>query len=120
MSKKFRKFRSGALRADDTGRPRPDLISPYFQMRLGGHLVTGAKGFPPRNWERGMPISEYAKSACRHLAQWRMGLTNEDHLAALAFNVMCAIDHEERIKLGLLPKELDDMPRNEKGSLCDG
>lgn len=99
---------TGSRRDTNDGKPRPDLISPYFQARLGHHLAKGAKKYGARNWEMGQPISRYLESLERHLVQAKMGLQDEDHLSAIAYNAMAIIDHQERIKLGLLPKELDD------------
>jgi hypothetical protein len=39
-----------------------------------------------------------------------MGLNDEDHLAAVAWNIFAIIETKRRTELGLLPKELDDLP----------
>jgi hypothetical protein len=82
-------------------------------MRVGQHLEKGAAKYAERNWERGMPISRCIASLERHVNEYKMGLTNEDHLAAIGCNIMFIIHYEEMIKRGLLPKELDDMPHYE-------
>lgn len=58
-----------------------------------------------RNWEKGMPFSRYVDSAKRHLDQFVMGMTDEDHLAAACWNLIAIMHHQE---LGQM--ELDDMP----------
>jgi hypothetical protein len=40
-----------------------------------------------------------------------MGLEDEDHLAAAAWNVFAIIETQKRIEMGILPKELDDLPK---------
>ena len=101
-------FETGSKRDTNEGKSRPDLISPYFQERLGHHLAKGAKKYGENNWAKGQPLKRYMESLERHLMLAKMGKVDEDHLSAIAFNVMGIIDHEERINLGLLPEELDN------------
>lgn len=103
-------FSTGALRDKDDNKSRPDLISPFFEERLGDLLTKGAKHYVVRNWEKGMPISRCIASLRRHLMQYQQGKTDEDHMAAVAFNAMAIIHYEEMIKHGTLSKEFDDMP----------
>ncbi len=35
---------------------------------------------------------------------------DEDHLSAAAWNLMAIIETQKRIELGILPKELDNLP----------
>jgi hypothetical protein len=107
-------FSSGCVRDASENKPRPDLISPYFSMRIGDHLDAGARKYAERNWEKGMPISRCIASLERHLMQYKMGLTDEDHVAAIGCNIMFIAHYEEMIKRGLLPNELNDLPRYEQ------
>ena len=43
-----------------------------------------------------------------------MGLTNEDHLAAIVANATFIMHYEAMIECGLLPATLDDMPKYEQ------
>jgi len=106
-------FESGCVRDAAENKSRPDLISPYFMMRVGEHLDKGARKYAERNWEKGMPISRCIASLERHLNQYKMGLTDEDHLAAISCNIIFIIHYEEMIKRGLLPEELADLPQYE-------
>lgn len=108
-------FESGCVRDTAENKSRPDLISPYFNMRVGDHLDKGARKYAERNWEKGMPISRCIASLERHLNQYKQGLTDEDHLAAIGCNTMFTIHYEELIKRGILPAELNDMPFYESG-----
>jgi hypothetical protein len=100
-------YESGAQRELKTDKSRPDLISPYFQERLGLVLRDGAKDHDERNWELGIPDSSFLQGIERHLLAYKMsiskGLTainkEEDHLGHLAFNVMALIHNEEVRKL---------------------
>jgi hypothetical protein len=103
-------FATGAVRDTATEKPRPDLISPFAEERLGEWLRLGAKKYAERNWEMGMPISRCVASLMRHVMKFRQGLTDEDHLAAIMFNAMAIIHYQEMIKRGVLDKSLDDMP----------
>src|SRR5690606_19323431 len=48
-----RTFETGAIRDSNEGKPRPDLISPYFTERLGYRLAEGAKKYGANNWQKG-------------------------------------------------------------------
>lgn len=94
-----------AIREPSTGKGRYDLITPFGIMRLAKWYELGSKKYADRNWEKGMPFSRYIDSAKRHIDKFVMGMTDEDHLAAAAWNILAIIHHEE---LGQL--EFDDMP----------
>lgn len=113
-SGKRQQFGTGAVRDTADDKPRIDLISPYAQVRVGLWLLEGAKKYAERNWEAGMPISRCIASLERHLQQYKMGLTNEDHLAAIACNAQFIMHYEEMIDRGILPPEIDDMPHYER------
>lgn len=101
-------FGTGAVRDTQEGKSRPDLISPYFLMRLGDLLARGAVKYGERNWEKGQSTSRALASCMRHLVQYMMGDVSEDHIAAVAFNAMVIIDHQERVKLNLVSHQVVD------------
>ena len=113
-SGKREQFTTGAVRDTADGKSRPDLISPYAQLRKGDWLRLGAEKYAERNWEKGMSFSRCIASICRHLFQYMMGCTIEDHLAAIAVNAEFIMHYEAMINMGLLPPELDDMPKYEQ------
>jgi len=113
-SGKREQFKTGAVRDTAKGKARVDLISPYAQMRKGQWLRLGAEKYDERNWEKGMKISRCIASLERHIQEYKMGLTNEDHLAAIAVNAEFIMHYEKMIKMGLLPADLDDMPKYEQ------
>ena len=105
-------FSTGAQR-DSGEKPRPDLISPYAQMRCGVWMAEGAKKYAERNWELGMNIARCIGCIERHVQKYKMGMKDEDHLAAIAVNAQFIMHYEEMIKQGKLPECLDDMPHYE-------
>ena len=95
----------GAMREPAIGKGRYDLISPFAIMRLAKWYELGSQKYSERNWEKGMPFSRYIDAAKRHLDKFIMGMDDEDHLAAVAWNVFAIMHHEE-----LRDDLLDDMP----------
>jgi len=119
MAKKFDKvkdsgkrqeFGTGSVRDTNIGKGRFDLMPPYALLRLAQHYENGAEKYGDRNWEKGQPLSRYVDSALRHMLKLLMGLEDEDHLSAAAWNILAVVETQMRIRLGLLPKELDDLP----------
>jgi hypothetical protein len=106
-------FSTGAVRDSQENKIRPGLLSPYAASRKAQIMALGAKKYTARNWEKGMEFSRVMESLERHLIAYKMGKTDEDHLAQLGWNVDALLHFEEVIKLGLLPANLDDLPRYE-------
>ena len=49
-------------------------------------------------------------SAIRHLFKYMSGVDDgEDHLISAAWNLMCAVDTESRVKESVLPQEILDI-----------
>jgi len=103
-------FGTGSVRDTNIGKGRFDLVAPYAMLRLAQHYENGSAKYGDRNWELGQPLSRYLDSAMRHLTKVIMGLEDEDHLCAATWNLMGIIETQKRIELGILPKELDDLP----------
>jgi hypothetical protein len=99
-----------AIRDTADDKPRPDLISPFAEERVGHWLRMGAAKYAERNWENGMPFTRCVASLRRHLMKFQQGKRDEDHLAAIIFNAMAIIHYEEMIVSGVLPNTLNDMP----------
>jgi hypothetical protein len=103
-------FPSGSVREVRTGKGRFDLLPPRAIRRLAKHFEYGAKKYGDRNWEQGQPISRFLDCALRHTFQAIEGNSDEDHLIAAAWNLLCAAETKDRIKRGILPSALDDLP----------
>ena len=106
-------FKTGAVRDTSDDKPLLELISPYFEERLGNWLTIGARKYEKRNWERGIPISRCVSSLQRHLNAFKKGQQDEDHEAAIACNIMFIIHYQEMMKKNKMIQEIDDMPHYE-------
>lgn len=65
------------------------LDGPMFE-RLAVHLTKGAKKYEARNWMKASGEAEaqrFRQSAVRHFIQWYRGDSDEDHAAAVFFNI---------------------------------
>lgn len=72
---------------------------PMFR-RLAEHLTKGAQKYGKRNWQLANSDEEYQRfreSAARHFEQWLAGDRDEDHAAAVMFNVNAAEYVRERL-----------------------
>jgi len=105
-----REFETGSVRDKQGGKGRFDLLPLFALTALAKHYEKGCQKYGERNWEKGQPVSVYLDSAMRHITQFIIGQTDENHLIAACWNVMSAYDTLERVKQGLLPGELDDLP----------
>lgn len=101
---------SGAQRDRHTGKGRCDLLAARALLRRSVIFEQGAEKYEARNWEKGMPVSWFADSAMRHLLKFLAGDIDEPHLDQAGWNLDCAAEVEERVKQGLLPVALLDLP----------
>lgn len=84
-------YASGMVRDVSKDKSKPHLVldGPMFE-RWGGLLTRGAVKYAPRNWMKANGQEEYDRfkeSAFRHFMQWYRGDTDEDHAAAVFFNI---------------------------------
>lgn len=95
---------SGARETYSTGaerEPRPvekgrfDLIPPGPLLRVAVHYARGAEKYAERGWERGMPMSRTLCSLEGHINAWKAGDSGEDHLAAVVWNALALMHHED-------------------------
>ena len=100
-------FSTGAVR--DMHEGKGDMVSVPWEavLRLSRHFEEGAKKYERFNYRKGIPVSSFIDSACRHLAKYQCGCDDEDHLAAAAFNVLGAMLMENTMP------ELIDLPLRE-------
>lgn len=105
-------FGTGAVRDTQTGKGRFDLLPYYAITRLAQHFENGSRKYGDENWRKGIPLRRYLDSMIRHAFKFMSGSKDEDHLAACIWNACCLLETQELIKLGLLPKELDNLPNS--------
>lgn len=108
-----REFESGAVRDIQEG--KGDMVSIPWEalLRLSVHYENGAKKYDRWNFRKGIPVSSFIDSACRHLAKYQCGCDDEDHLAAAAFNVLGAMLMENT------KPEMQDLPLREGKNTFD-
>ena len=108
-SGKRQEFETGSKRDTREGKGRFDLIPSIPMRRLAKHYQNGSAKYGDRNWEKGQPLSRYLDSCERHLMAVKEGLEDEDHQAAVIWNMIAFIHTYEMIKAGVLPPELNDL-----------
>ena len=101
-------YPSGMRRDTQEGKARFDLLLvdgiPYgdqFLTRVAELLERGATKYGERNWQLANSdeeLSRFRASALRHIMQWASGEEDEDHAAAVVFNLMAY--ESIKIKLG--------------------
>lgn len=105
-SGKRQSFDTGAHRDMEEGKGRFDLL-PYEPLKRWAQLLErGAQKYGERNWQKGIPLRRFLSSASRHLNQLIDGQEDEDHAAAVLFNVAGFMWTKSQMELGYLPKEL--------------
>lgn len=98
---------TGSRRDVEDGKLDYSLL-PYKSLRrLIGLYMRGAEKYGRYNWQKGQDMGRVDRSLGRHFAQYMIGERDEDHLAAIAWNAICLMDHEDRIESGELPSSID-------------
>lgn len=105
-------FKTGAVRDGQDDKGRMDLLPVAALIEVAKVFEAGAKKYAERNWEKGINLSRYMDSGLRHAMKHLRGDRDEPHLAMACWNFLCCLDTQERIAAGLLPMELNDLPRN--------
>lgn len=111
--KKIRRFPSNAVRSDDTGRERPDFISPYAVKAIGEHFAGNSNDFGATNYWLGIPEIDVIASVARHFIDLQIALHEGNtemvrkEWQALAANAIMGLHTHEIIRLGLY-KELHE------------
>ena len=85
---------NGFKRVMQEGKGRMDLLPWNGIMDLSKHCEEGAKKYGERNIDLGAPQKSLIDSAFRHLAKYHIGMTDESHLRACAWNILWALEQE--------------------------
>lgn len=106
---------SGMVRDTREGKPRFDLMVPVgvpyeeqMLTRFAGLLERGARKYSERNWEKANTSDELERakdSAFRHFMQWLAGEDDEDHAAAVWFNILEAETIAYKLRSGQSTKD---------------
>lgn len=103
-------FSSGMVRDIQTNKPRYDLIGWGWKLikRWAELVGRGAVKYGELNFEKANSEEEYRRfksSALRHMIQYFEGETDEDHAAAVCFNLAGAEAVKEKLKNAEIGKE---------------
>lgn len=123
-------YDSGMVRDTQSGKPRFDLLFPQgvpygaqFLTRVAELLARGAEKYSDRNWEKATGSDEldrFKSSALRHLTQWVTDQTDEDHAAAVVFNLLAyettkwKIENEPQV----IEESQNKQPNSNSGNPC--
>lgn len=128
-------FESGMVRDVTEGKIDYSLIldGPMFD-RWAVHLTKGAQKYAKRNWmlaNGDAELARFKESALRHFLQWYRGDVDEDHAAAVFFNINGAefvkakpaqrsITFKEALKAAREEEQRLDILNKEQGSSFRG
>lgn len=93
-------FATGMVRDVQKGKARFDLVYKPLYWRWAELMARGAEKYGERNWEKAATQAEmdrFKASAERHLQQYLRGDRDEDHAAAVIFNLAGAEYVRERM-----------------------
>lgn len=83
-------------------------------QELAIHFQKGAEKYGERNCEKGIPLWSFTDSGLRHMNQWFLGISDENHYISAIWNFVMAIwtikMHPERCAMS----GMDDDPKNKK------
>lgn len=107
-SGKRQQFDSGGQRDTQEGKARFDLLLPkgvpyeeQLLTRWANLMERGRRKYKERNWELFNSEEELERaksSALRHLLQWIHDVEDEDHAAAVMFNLLAAENIKRKLK----------------------
>lgn len=83
-------YETGMQRDTDKNKPRFDLVWKPLLWRWAELMARGAEKYGANNWQKAATQEEldrFKASAERHMQQWLRGDTDEDHCAAVIFNL---------------------------------
>jgi hypothetical protein len=98
MEQQNRQFDTGAQRDTGEGKLRMSLIPQQELKRVMKRYLDGAEKYGENNWMKGMPRSVFYDCMHRHLDAWWRGDDEEDHAAAVIWNMLCAMWTETNFK----------------------
>lgn len=102
-------FTTGAIRDSQEGKVDfVETVSFTAHERYGRYMTSKKKKYGAGNFKKGIPIESYEQSMLRHIDKYFRNKyehgndePNEDHLAAIRFNVDGIMHEEEMIKKGI-------------------
>lgn len=114
LTEETQHFASGAERSTHANHVRYDLISPEGLRRIAARYKLGCEKYKPHNWEQGLPVSDTINHALNHIFKYLEGNTEDDDLAAAAWNLIAVMHFEKH------NPECMDIPTRMKKESTDG
>ena len=93
---------TGFQRDMHAGKGRFDLLPWHAIWEVAKHCEEGALKYGERNIDKGAPQHSLIDSAFRHMAKYTMGMTDEDHLRAAAWNILWALEQKAKGRTELM------------------
>jgi hypothetical protein len=93
-------FDSGMKRDVEAGKIRWDLVPIPMRKRVAELYTRGAVKYGDSNWtlaDSEEELARFKRSAERHFMSWLMGERDEDHMAAVVFNLFAAETLEAKL-----------------------
>lgn len=112
-SKFIRRFPSGAVRSDDTGRIRPDFLSPYAIEEIAKHFTVAKNDFGATNYFMGIKIDDILPSISRHYLDLHKAIIEgntelvREEVRAIAANCIMALHQIVIEEKGLYTEKYD-------------
>lgn len=91
-----RSYETGAVRDTASGKGSMVSIAWGTLLRVSLLLEKGAEHYERFNYMKGMSLSDTMDSLGRHLGKYLDGWDDEDHLAAIVFNAINAMETEDK------------------------
>jgi hypothetical protein len=96
-------FSTGMVRDVSINKARYDLVDEPMLTRWAELMGRGAVKYGENNWRKAateQELNRFKESAFRHFVQWFKGQTDEDHGAAVFFNIAGAEMVESKLTVG--------------------
>ncbi len=103
-------YSTGMMRDTSTNKARYDLLDMPMLARWADLMARGAEKYGAHNWKKAETQEEldrFRESAIRHFFQWFSGDTDEDHAAAVYFNIAGAEMVKTKLLGGLTAREIE-------------
>jgi len=108
-SGKRQEYASGMRRDTQEGKPDYTLVNEAAFTRWAMHMTIASAKYGRGNYllaDSPEELDRFKASAYRHMVQWQRGDVDEDHMAAVMFNLAAA----EMVKRKLLDKKPEPAP----------
>lgn len=107
-------YNSGMRRDTQEGKPDYTLLPEPMLTRWADHMTKGAVKYGRRNWQLAdseEELERFKSSAMRHMIQWLRGDRDEDHAAAVMFNLSAAEHVKNKLYDILTQEQVNEIAR---------